>query len=182
MLSMRGNEITGESAPKISSLKGVDMSRENFEQAVNMLEGNEDSLNIVGQLPESTVADAEQRLGIVFPPMFREYLLRFGQLQIGSQEIYGLMGDKYPGGAVPDFLWLTEDLRLSLGFPKHFLPIADLGDGRLYAIDVSRSDPGGESPIVLLFPSRQIPATSVETAFSDFGDFLLDQVLKGLEA
>ena len=157
------------------------MSRENFEKAVNMLEGNENSLDMVGKLPKSTVTAAEQRLGVVFPPLFKEYLLLYGQLQIGSQEIYGLMGSKYPGGAVPDFLWLTEDLRAKLGFPKHFLPVADLGDGRLYAIDLSRSDLSGESPIVLLFPSRQIPPTSIETVFDDFGDFFLDQVNKGIE-
>ncbi|MBO1435895.1 SMI1/KNR4 family protein [Meiothermus sp. CFH 77666] len=159
------------------------MSRKNFDEALGLLSQNKDLLepeDIVGELEESVVSDAENELDVVFPPMFRTYLLEYGQITVGSEEIYGLMGGKYPGGAVPDLLWLTKALR-SKGFPKYFLPIADLGDGRLFVIDLSRRNEENESPVALVFPSAEIPSAAIETVFDDFGDFLLDTVRRGLK-
>lgn len=156
------------------------MSRKNFDEAVRLIKNNEGVVDMIGPLAENIISDAEAELGVSFPPMFREYLLRFGQLQIGSQEIYGLMGEGLPGGAIPDFLWLTKDLRSSATLPLSYLPLADVGDGRLYVLDLSQLDEAAEPPVLLVFPSKEIPPDSVERVFDDFGDFLLDQVTLGI--
>jgi cell wall assembly regulator SMI1 len=91
--------------------------------------------------PEVDIENAERSLGVTFPDALREYLRRFGHLELGHFELYGL------GSKLPKYLQLvamTVSERTESGCPlRHELvPILNDGGGNLYCIDTHPPDAG----------------------------------------
>lgn len=89
--------------------------------------------------PASTgsIALAEQKLGLGFDAEYKEFLLRFGVIICGSNEIYGL--------GVPDDYYLNvvcayETLCQDASYPLAAVPLIDDGDGHYYLYDTLEHD------------------------------------------
>src|ERR1043165_3149 len=132
-----------------------------FDELEAVIKGRRDSVIGDGVSP-SMIADAEKRLGVTFPGALREYLRRFGWIELGHMEFFGL------GGRIPPHLHLV-DLTVSerseggVGLPDHLIPLLNDGGGNLYCIDVGHGS-GGQ--IVLWnheLSSRQAPRECAPT-------------------
>jgi cell wall assembly regulator SMI1 len=94
---------------------------------------------------EAEIDGAQQALGVTFPQALREYLLRFGHLELGHFELYGL------GTELPKYLQLvamtvTERIESGCPLPHEFIPILNDGGGNLYCIG---TQPSGAGRVVL---------------------------------
>jgi antitoxin YobK len=125
--------------------------------------------SFAGPQPESRIACAEQLLGLVFPPTYREFLERLGCGSIFGEEFYGLVHADFEFSCVPNGVWVTLDERCTARLPRSLIVVGATGYGGLYAIDTSQKNEAGESPVVEWWlgspPSQAIVA-------EDFGTFL----------
>jgi hypothetical protein len=142
---------------------------EDLEQALEIIEGDEELADFAGPRDAAHVSAAEKALGLAFPPTYREFLLRLGAGSYGAAEIYGVVDDAFEG-PVPDGVWLTLDER-ERGLPRNFVIVAATGDGGWYSLDVRG---GGEAPVVAVELGPK--ALVSEPVADDFGAFLLEQV------
>ena len=90
---------------------------------------------------QAAVSGAERALGVSFPPALREYLLRFGHLELGHFELFGL------GHDLPDYLHIvkmTLSERTDTEYPVRddLIPLLNDGGGNLYCI-ATREDEAG---------------------------------------
>ena len=90
---------------------------------------------------EAEVEKAERSLGVAFPDALREYLRRFGHLDLGHFELYGL------GSELPKYLQLvpmtlTERTESGCPLPHELVPLLNNGGGNLYCIDTCVPEAG----------------------------------------
>lgn len=119
------------------------MSFDLIEQRIKSM----DDCKAGGGASSQAVADAQAALGVAFPRSLREYLLRFGWLELADREFFGL------GEGVPRFLdlvRLTASERAEAGssLSTSLIPLLNDGGGNLYCI-VARADSAEDGTIVL---------------------------------
>jgi cell wall assembly regulator SMI1 len=158
------------------------MSMHDLRLALQLIEDNTARSRFVGPRSTELVQQAEDALGVTFPPTFREFVLRLGAGGFGGQEFFGVTTANFERSAVPNGVWLTLDERNSCGLPKEFIIISDTGYGEYYAIDLSQTNASGESPIILFCPGSWRPEDKVPIVADDFGAFILEKVKWALES
>jgi antitoxin YobK len=85
---------------------------------------------------EPRVIDAAQeKLGVVFPDSYREFLGRFGGGAVSFQEFFGLTGPEHL-----NMIRATERLR-EHGFPHALLPLSQDGYGNYDCIEIRTTSP-----------------------------------------
>lgn len=120
---------------------------------------------------EAEIASAEKGLGIQFCGHYREFLLSYGWIRLGTIEVFGL------GADVPkhlDLLDITTDERREMNPPlAHFLvPVFNDGSGNLYCVNTASGN-SVEPPMV--FWDHELGGDqSLEPVGSSFGEWLLD--------
>jgi len=150
------------------------MSLDDLTEAVRRITTLEGS-DFVGPRDVALIDLAEQTLDLTFPPTYREFLLRLGCGDCLGQEFYGLIDDDFENSSVPDAIWLTLNERNESSLPHALILVGSTGDGGYYAIDRSRIDTQGESPVVEWWPLES-PSTEPRPIAEDFGQFLLQQL------
>ena len=85
-------------------------------------------LKSIGGCDESTIRNAQDKLGLVFPEEYREYLLGFGAIRFNGIELCGLNIEGYL-----NVVEATEQEKsVNNDFPKGMFVIEDLGiDARI---------------------------------------------------
>jgi cell wall assembly regulator SMI1 len=82
------------------------------------------------------ISAAERALGVTFPIALREYLHRFGSLELGHFELFGL------GPGLPNYLQLVP-MTLSernvpgCSLPHHLVPLLNDGGGNLFCVNTN---------------------------------------------
>jgi hypothetical protein len=93
---------------------------------------------------KEAVDEAEGQLSAKFPPLFRQFLLRWNGGTAHDACIYGVgTGDEF------DLVELNERARQD-DLPDHLLGFAATIQGEVYCFDMSRVEESGEAPIVLI--------------------------------
>ncbi|BCU78070.1 SMI1/KNR4 family protein [Luteolibacter sp. LG18] len=146
------------------------MSIQGYQSAKSLIE--EAGGDFEGEKAESLVGMAEQVLNLKFPPSYRRFLLEMGCGDINGLEIYGIIDDEFEDSCVPNGIWLTLNERRNIGLGLGYILIGDGGDGSYYAIDVSKVDEFGESPVVRIAADGK----EGEPVANNFGDYLLHAV------
>lgn len=141
-----------------------------YEKAANLLRVNPRS-DFVGPRDPAIVDAAEKRLGVIFPPSYRRFLLDFGCGNIGSQEIYGVIDKDIERGPIPNAIWLSLQ-RQAQGWRRDLFVVHESGDGTSHALDLSRTDFNGESAVWLL----NVNGSLAEKVSDNFGEFLLSLI------
>ena len=149
---------------------------EDFEEALELIERNDDQADFDGPKPDSLLSKAEQTLGLSFPATYRAFLSRLGCGDISGAEFYGVIKDDFENSAVPDAIWLTLRQRRIGNAPLSLILIGSTGDGGYYAIDCSESLDGIESPVVEWWPRQKKQSVIAK----DFGEFFLRSVREAL--
>lgn len=146
----------------------------NFDELEKVLRARDD-VEFGNGAYEEVVRDAEHRLGVTFPPSLRAYLMRFGRLELGHFELFGL------GDDTPEFLRLVEvtiSERTETGSPlRHDLvPLLNDGGGNLYCMATAGEHVGS----VVVWDHSGGVGQELEQYASTFGDWIAD-LLEDLE-
>jgi hypothetical protein len=150
------------------------VSVEDFRTALGLIEANPDACDFVGERAANVVRAAEEALGLRFPPAYREFLLRLGAGNVGSEEIYGVIDENFIDSSVPDGIWMTLRGRREWDLPHAFVVIYFDGGTSYYALDTSRFDETGECPVIAWTPGLSQEGDRLEEISHDFGSFLLE--------
>jgi antitoxin YobK len=156
------------------------MSMNNLEQSLQLIRDNEDQADFVGPREDRLIQLAEAALGISFPPTYRRFLQEKGCGSIAGAEFYGLINVDFLNASVPNGIWLTLDERKASKLPLPLLLVSETGDGGYYAIDTSRQDSQGESPVIVWFPGLSKIEGKVEEVAEDFGAFMFQRLTQAL--
>ncbi|MCX4245983.1 SMI1/KNR4 family protein [Paraliomyxa miuraensis] len=119
---------------------------------------------------------AEAQLEVAFPPDVREYLRRFGHVEVGHLEFFGL------GRGIPSYLdivQVTTSERTETGcpLPKHLVPVLNDGGGNLYCAFSANARMSG----IVLWDHEAGPDQVPEPIASSLEAWFLD-VLRELDA
>ncbi len=135
-------------------------------------------VNTAGPKDEALIGRAEAFLGVAFPPSYREFLRRWGTLGFGPEEIYGVTGENFETGRVPNGIWFTAQERGKFGLPPGFVVVVNADGDQYYCIDTTQKSADGESPVVIWDVSSR---TVLGTKDSSFADFLLARLQETAE-
>jgi hypothetical protein len=100
--------------------------------------------DMVGVGATSEVIEAaEARLAVRFHPSLRTYLARFGWMEVGHRELFGL-GDGVPPHLEVVSLTISERTEVGAPLPGRLVPIFNDGGGNLYCVvcDAGAPDDG----------------------------------------
>lgn len=90
---------------------------------------------------DEAVHAAEEALEVPFPPDLKDYLKRFGHIEVGHFELFGL-GEETP--EYLDIVRVTKSERTESGcpLPVNLVPLLNDGGGNLYCVAVSDNQAG----------------------------------------
>lgn len=133
---------------------------------------------VAGPVSEEAVAAAEEQLGIAFPPSYRTFLLRFGNLSLPAElavvhDFLGLAPSSDGRDVVARTLAAREENRLAPG-----LVVVGLGaqPQEWFCLDTQRGS-GDELPVVL-FDARD---NQLDQIFYDDFESMVREVLEFVE-
>lgn len=109
--------------------------------------------------PLPTVArleEVERTLGVRFPPSYREFQLRYSDVDVGLYEPYWL----HASGDYADLVTSAREAWDVIGVPRHLLPFVE-DNGNYYCLDTAGTGP--EHEVVFwthdgLFPEHRWPS------------------------
>lgn len=127
----------------------------------------QEAANFCGMVSEQQIFAAEQRLEVCFPEDYRSFLMQYGAGSFGGIEIYGIVPE-LERKAVPNGIWLTEDLREKDDMPKNYVAIAFDGFGNYYCIETKKKQI--EEATVVLFTCNPEELTENEGRASVVAD------------
>ena len=155
------------------------MSLGQLEMAFDLI-AQSDVADFHGAKSEELICQAEEALGIHFPPTYRAFVSHLGCGGIRGYEFYGVIDENFENSGIPNAVWLTLRDRTDCGLPKSFIPICDTGLGGYYVIDVSQVNADGDCPVIEYWPGAPEP-TGKEVVAHDFGEFFYDRVRDAIE-
>lgn len=147
------------------------MSLRNYKEAKEAIERSGGG-DFEGPKSESLVAKAESFLNVVFPPSYRSFLLEMGCGDINGFEVYGLIDDNFEKSSIPNGIWMTWNLRSTIGLDHKYLIIGEGGDGTFHAIDTSIRTDSDECPVVRL----SLDGKQSQHLENSFGDYFLKEI------
>lgn len=129
---------------------------------------------VAGGQSEEMVSAAESKLGVSFPPSFREYLLRWGNINYEGYEYYGLTrnGD-FDNASVPNFVWFTLKKRQDVGLPQSLIVFRNVNDEEYICIDTARNLERDERQVVIW---DNLVRTISQTLAVSFADYLREEL------
>ncbi|MFN3153377.1 SMI1/KNR4 family protein [Bremerella sp.] len=124
---------------------------------------------VAGGKTDAIVSAAEDKLAVSFPPSFREYLLRWGNVSCDGYEYYGLtQNDDFDNASVPNFVWFTLKKRRDVGLPQSLLVFRNENDEEYLCIDTSQALDGDERKVVIWDNIERSISRSVDTSFIEY--------------
>jgi antitoxin YobK len=154
------------------------MSMADYEEALALVRAHQENALFAGPQSERVVLAAEAILGMTFPPTFRRFVRELGAGGIGSEEVYGIIGEDFTG-PVPDGIWLTLKMRSDSKLPDTMVMIYDASESEYLVLDTSQTDSVGECPVKVWYPHWD-KGDDQEIIAPDFGSFFLSVLSDGI--
>lgn len=124
---------------------------------------------IAGGQSAEMVSAAEARLGIKFPPSFREYLLEWGNLSFDGCEYYGLTRNAdFDNAGVPNCIWFTLRKRLTVDLPHNLIVFRNDNDEEYMCINTDDELEGDERRVVIWDNVEREIYEILDVCFIDF--------------
>ncbi len=151
------------------------LSIEYFEHFKQLVNTNMDEADFSGPKPDSLIAKAEAALKLIFPPSYKIFLKNYGCGSFMGDEFYGIINANFEKSTVPDAIGLTLEYRKK-GLPTSLILIYSFGTGEYAALDLSRTNYEGESPVIACHPGFDINLSRAEILADSYGEFLYNTV------
>lgn len=153
------------------------MSYKDYEKAIELIEKNKDGLYKSDGASIEAINLAEEILGLKFSKLYKEFLLRFGALSFGGEEIFGIVSSEdLTIKGEPNGIWLTLKERESSNLPKNLIVIYNTGYSELLCLDYNNVNTENEPRVVLFVPGVDLEHQTYEVISDDLGSFLLERV------
>lgn len=134
---------------------------------------------IAGGQSAEVISAAESKLGVSFPPSFREYLSRWGNLSFDGYEYYGLTRNTdFENGSVPNCVWFTLRKRLAAGLPDRLVVFRNENDDVYYCVDTEHILEGNECGVTIW---DHIDRSVDQRLNCNFLEFLNEELVEFLE-
>jgi len=134
---------------------------------------------VAGGRDEAMVDAAESKLGVSFPPSFREYLLKWGNLSFDGYEYYGLTRNSdFENASVPNCVWFTLKKRVDVGLPHSLVVFRNVNDEEYICVDTEQALDGEEQPVVIW---DNVDRTVSRTSALRFADYLHEELAQFAE-
>ena len=137
--------------PVTKALEGCRLEGLEMDQIANLLS----SLDCAGPASEDSVSEAEARLGLLFPPSYRQFLLSYGAALGEGIEVFGL-DMRLESGEMPqwsDVVEATLSLRPDC-LPGDSIQISHDGMDNGFFLHCSKSDADYEGPVIAWGPDH----------------------------
>jgi hypothetical protein len=124
---------------------------------------------LAGGAPHEHLTAAEEKLGVAFPPSFRDYLLEWGNISLDGREYYGLTRNRdFDKASVPNCVWLTLRKRVAIGLPHPLVVVQNKNDEEYVCIDTDDKLDGAERRIVIWDNIARAISQRLDLNFIDF--------------
>lgn len=124
---------------------------------------------VAGGQSEEMVSAAETKLGVFFPPSFREYLLKWGNVSCEGYEYYGLTrNDDFDNGSTPNCVWFTLKKRHDVGLPHSLVVFRNINDEEYICIDTDRHLGNVERRVVIWDNVDRMVSQTLAINFADY--------------
>ena len=125
---------------------------------------------VAGPALESAIREAEKVLGVVFPPSYRLFLMKFGAALGDGFELAGLF-EQSNIEEPPQWIHVVgQTLRLRRAshgqLPPGLIAVSGDGEDHVYYIDTTQRRADGESPVVGIGPGADL--VIIANSFSDY--------------
>ncbi|WP_144630608.1 SMI1/KNR4 family protein [Bordetella genomosp. 13] len=128
--------------------------------AQNLADGED--VVVSGGVDTQRLIEAEALPGAEFPAPYRQFLAKYGAIEIDGRSFAGLQAEGEVGDD-GDVVAFTRYARKDYRLPEPYIAL-DFQDGDFWLrLDTSRSDGDGESPVILVSPvdgKQHGPATA----------------------
>lgn len=141
-----------------------------IEDVFDVISRNASRADFVGPITEAAIQDAEQRLGVRFPPSYRRFVEHYGCGGIGPEEFFGLTEPFI--SKCPNTAWYTLEVR-KYGLPESMIVVQDAGGDIIYCIDTDQTRDDGEAPVIAWIPGLPISEQTLKPVAPTFADFAL---------
>jgi hypothetical protein len=118
---------------------------------------------------DALIDQAESFLSVQFPEEYREFLRRFGTLEVGFVECYGIVGNDFINSSAPDAIWYTSKERAN-ALPHHLAVLCDIDGDELYCVDLT----GEVAAPVVVWDLLSKSISRIKS--SNMPDFILDEI------
>lgn len=149
------------------------MSQQDYDEAVRLIEANEELQDFVGRQSFEIIEKAEIALNFRFSPLYRSFLQTYGAGNFGGFEIYGITSDNFDSASIPNGIWFTLRERRIGNVPEDYIIIGADGMGGLICLK-ALSNSWMESEVFVIEPGE--PTGTQELLAQDFGTFLLQGI------
>lgn len=152
------------------------MSIQDYNNAVELIQQNQWLGDFVGNCSENIIKKAEEKLNIVFPQSYRNFLLSFGAGNFGAEEIYGVIKENFENSGIPDAIWFTLKQRKEVNLPSNLVVIYHTGGEEMFCLDINKIGKYQEAMIVSYAIGVDSEHQTYEIIANDFGEFFLQRV------
>jgi len=121
------------------------------------------------------IEEAEQILGLTFPPSYRRFLSELGECDIEGREFYGVWRRCDDPRQLMGTVAYTLDERRDAEMPVALIAVQHDGMGGFYVLDTAQPDDEGEALVLVYLPPWVTNGESLEYIAPSSGAFALTQ-------
>lgn len=149
------------------------MSIEKYEEAKKLIIQNNLPFETYAVDDTETIINAaENVLNVKFPEDYRRFLTEYGTVEIGAEEVYGIVKADFVNSGIPDTIWLTLKKRADSDLRKELVIIYSDGMGNYFAMDFGNQTDGNPK-IVSFAPGYSEDEQMYPVMADSFGDFFM---------
>ena len=149
------------------------MGTQEIEEAARLIHGHSDRAEFRGGASDHDIANAEEALGIKFPPSYRRFLESLGAGRFGDQTFFGVVGPE--GDHALDVVTRTRDQREHGNLPATHIIVGPYGREAFFGFDCADRRNNEECPVAEI--PRDYGDIQEPNFFElDFGSFMLARI------
>ncbi len=129
--------------------------------------------------PPELVEEAQDVLGLTFPPSYRHFLEELNGCDIESEEFYGVW--RHDGATeFAGTVFVTLKDREDADMPATMIVLQEDGMGGMYVLDTASLDQDGEGQVVVFLPPWVTAGKPLEVIAPNFGAFALAKTQRAI--
>jgi hypothetical protein len=149
---------------------------EDIDAFIHIVKTHDGTVNYHEDPPDAAlIEEAEQILGLTFPPSYRRFLAELGECDIEGRGSYGVWRRRDDPKQLMGTVAYTLDERRDAEMPVALIAVQHDGTGGFYVLDTAQPDDEGEAPVFVYLPPWVTSGEPLEYIAPNFGTFALAQ-------
>lgn len=154
---------------------------EDVDAFIHIVKTHDGIVNFHEDPPDAAlIEEAEQLLGVTFPPSYRHFLAELGGCDIEGEEFYGLFRRRDDPQQIMGTASLSLRERQDSQMPATMVVLQYDGMGGIYVLDTAQPDGDGEAPVLVYLPPWVTNGAPLERIAPNFGAFALKKARRAI--